>query len=524
PFRVATKELSDSLRKLARPEPDWPRQAQTVERLKTLSEALATELAEKTKFLNDPTKSAEAVDEGRRSMIEIKAAAAEMRREKRELLVERLAHVAQLQKRAVVIMVVAIVLGLGGGLLGILLLTAGVTRRVERLQRNAARLESEEQELDLPAGDDEIGRLGRALGGAHELLRSRQGQLRQANAFLEHLIRSSPVVIFHQDLTQARFSYVSPNVERLFGYTPEQIARDGFFIERVHPDDVSKLASFTEGTRDHTIRFRAGEGEYRTIRAVVAVEKDAEERPASLLGFLIDVTEAVKLTEALAASNAELESFSYSVSHDLRAPLRGINGFCQALLEDCEPLLDERGRAYLNRVRAATDRMALLIDGMLTLSRVTRSELHATPVDLSALAGRIASDLRRAEPERQVEWVVEPGIVVEGDPLLLELMLENLLRNAFKFTSRKETARIEFGGSPGVDGRQRCFVRDDGAGFDMAYADKLFGAFQRLHGAGEFPGTGIGLATAQRIVRRHGGKIWAEGAVNQGAAFYFELK
>ncbi len=226
--------------------------------------------------------------------------------------------------------------------------------------------------------------------------------------------------------------------------------------------------------------------------------------------------------QQLKAANQELEAFSYSVSHDLRAPLRSIDGFSQALLEDYAGKLDDSGRNYLQRVRAAATRMGELIDDMLQLSRVTRAEMHQEIVDLSALAESVVADLRRAEPRSQVEVAIPPGVKAEGDPKLLRIVLVNLLSNSWKFTGRQPYARIELGELN--SGNERAFyVRDNGVGFDMAYADKLFGAFQRLHAQGEFPGTGIGLATVQRIINRHGGRVWAEGAVGQGATFYFAL-
>lgn len=227
-------------------------------------------------------------------------------------------------------------------------------------------------------------------------------------------------------------------------------------------------------------------------------------------------------TALLEATNKELEAFSYSVSHDLRAPLRGMDGFSRALLEDYADKLDATGRDYLERLRAGSQRMAQLIDDMLELSRITRSELRRETVDLSAMAREIAEELRKSRPDRRVEFVVAPGIVVDGDPKLLRLLLGNLLGNAWKFTGKHETARIEFGRQE-QEGGTVFFVRDNGAGFDPAYAGKLFGAFQRLHSAAEFEGTGVGLATVQRIVHRHGGRIWAEGEVEKGAAFFFTL-
>ncbi|HWQ15041.1 MAG TPA: ATP-binding protein [Roseiflexaceae bacterium] len=224
----------------------------------------------------------------------------------------------------------------------------------------------------------------------------------------------------------------------------------------------------------------------------------------------------------LEAANRELEAFSYSVSHDLRAPLRSIDGFSHALLEDYADMLDAVGADYLRRVRVAAQRKGELIDDLLTLSQVTRRDLRREPVDLSALASQIAATLRQHAPQRQVDFAIAAGIVAQGDPQLLRILLENLLSNAWKFTSTHPRACITFGAAQ-HDGQPVYFVRDDGVGFDMQYAHKLFGAFQRLHPAAVFDGTGIGLATVQRIVHRHGGRVWAEGAVNQDATFSFTL-
>jgi signal transduction histidine kinase len=228
-------------------------------------------------------------------------------------------------------------------------------------------------------------------------------------------------------------------------------------------------------------------------------------------------------TAELTAANKELEAFSYSVSHDLRAPLRSIDGFSQALLEDYGEKLDTSGADYLRRIRFAAQRMSGLIDDLLTLARVTRSAVHRETVDCSTLAKSILEELQTGEPRRKVEFAIKEGLVVDADVRLLRVVLENLLGNAWKYTSRHDEARIEFG-STRDNGHRVYFVRDDGAGFDPQYASRLFGAFQRLHATTEFPGTGIGLATVQRIVHKHGGRIWAESAVEKGATFYFTLQ
>ncbi|HZG62880.1 MAG TPA: CHASE domain-containing protein [Rubrobacteraceae bacterium] len=234
-----------------------------------------------------------------------------------------------------------------------------------------------------------------------------------------------------------------------------------------------------------------------------------------------------EVNRELEVTNRELEAFSYSVSHDLRAPLRSIDGFSQILLEDYADELDEEGKDYLGRVRAASQRMGRLIDDLLGLSRVTRGTMRRERVSLSALAEEVARELEEANPERRIQFSAQGGLEVWGDPRLLRVALENLIGNAWKFTEKQPEARVEFGHSEKLSYTSRVpvyYVRDNGAGFDMAYAGKLFGAFQRLHDANDFEGTGIGLATVQRVVRRHGGHIWAEGEVGRGATFYCTIQ
>jgi signal transduction histidine kinase len=227
-------------------------------------------------------------------------------------------------------------------------------------------------------------------------------------------------------------------------------------------------------------------------------------------------------TSQLEMTNSELESFCYSVSHDLRAPLRAIDGFTQALAEELPEQMSDSARRYFERIRAASQRMGQLIEDLLNLSKVSRGNLELRDVDLSALANQVLRDLMTRDPGRKVDVSVWDGIKVQGDARLLRAALENLLGNSWKFTSKVASPRIEIGTMRDGD-RSVYFVRDNGAGFDMAFADKLFGAFQRLHGMEEFPGTGIGLATVQRIVHRHGGRIWADAAPGRGAVFYFTL-
>ena len=264
---------------------------------------------------------------------------------------------------------------------------------------------------------------------------------------------------------------------------------------------------------------RIAEQQDELQRYAADLERRVEERTHELQ----ERNEALRRNAAeLLAANTELDAFAYSVSHDLRAPLRSIDGFSQILLEDYAEKLDEAGRESLQRVRAASQRMGTLIDDLLKLARVTRAEFRTEDVDLSDIARDIVADLQRATPERQVEFAIAPGLKARGDARLLRVVLDNLLRNSWKYTAKQPAPRVEFR-SADANGDKAFMVRDNGAGFDMKYADKLFGVFQRLHSASDFEGTGIGLATVRRIINRHGGRIWAEGAVDQGATFYFTL-
>jgi signal transduction histidine kinase len=289
---------------------------------------------------------------------------------------------------------------------------------------------------------------------------------------------------------------VSDGVERLAGgdlATP---------IDVPPGDEIADLAREANrtATRLREYREQAAREEQRALSALVETRRQAQ---------------------ATEVANRELEAFSYSVSHDLRGPLRAIDGFSQALIEDEQ--LSPTGINHLTRVRGAAQRMSELIDDLLRLSRVSRGSLTKNPVDLSAIVDGVLADLRKANPDRSVTATVQPGVTAVADARLIKITFENLLGNAWKFTTKISEPRIEFGTREDPARGTVFFVRDNGAGFDMAYSDRLFGAFQRLHTDREFPGTGIGLATVQRIVRRHGGDIWAESAVGAGATFHFTL-
>jgi two-component system sensor histidine kinase/response regulator len=279
-----------------------------------------------------------------------------------------------------------------------------------------------------------------------------------------------------------------------------------YLVKPIVPEFVrSKVAVFVELAKKNALLRRQAE-------LLKTSEQEARELAA----------EQAELVRDLEHKNRELESFSYAVSHDLRAPLRRIESFSRAIQDSHGDRLDEAGRHYLERVREASQQMSQLIDDVLYLARVTRAEMREQEVDLSGLVTLLLDRMHEAEPGRVVESKVRPGVTVLGDGQLLRIAMENLLQNAWKFTGRAPLPRIEFGVT-NVAGEPAYFVRDNGAGFDMAYADRLFGPFQRLHLQSEFSGTGIGLATVQRIIHRHGGRVWGEGTPGQGAAFHFTL-
>jgi PAS domain S-box-containing protein len=291
------------------------------------------------------------------------------------------------------------------------------------------------------------------------------------------------------------FQYFKDALHERRAFTFEYYWRDRWFETRLYPFGLGVAAY----VRDITNRKTEQE---RVLELNAELERRVAER-----------------TTQLELANKELESFSYSVSHDLRAPLRAIDGFSAALVEDYGESLDVRARSHLDRVRRAAQRMADLIDSLLKLAKVARTPITFVPVDLSALAEALALELHESEPRRSVTVTVEPGLVAQGEPHLLQIVLANLLGNAWKFTRQLQHAQVHVG----KNSEGEFYVRDNGAGFEMSYANKLFGAFARLHSSEEYEGTGIGLATVARIIHRHGGNIRAEGVVGEGATFYFTL-
>jgi len=344
-------------------------------------------------------------------------------------------------------------------------------------------------------------------------------------------------------------TYFDKRYYTMAGYQPGEFPSNFVaWAERVHEDDLpaarKAIDDYLKGDSNRfniEFRFRKKDNQWMWINGKGKIsQRDENGKPLRMIGTHTDITdrklaedEVFKLnaeleqrvkerTAELEVTNKELASFAYSISHDFRAPLRALNAFSANLTDKYSDQLDEQGLHYLNRIRYNALYMSDLVDDLLKLSRITRAEVKEQEVDLSRVAEEIIKDLQDAEPERQVTVTVEPGLSAKGDFALLKALLENLLENAWKYSSKEVQATIEVGRST-VDGEEAFFVRDNGVGFDMAYADKLFGTFQRLHGADEFPGTGIGLASVQRIISRHGGKVWADSEEGKGATFYFTL-
>ncbi|MCC6801415.1 MAG: PAS domain S-box protein [Anaerolineae bacterium] len=362
-------------------------------------------------------------------------------------------------------------------------------------------------------------------------LRASEGRYQHT---LDNMLEGCQIISFDW-----RYVYVNESAAR-YGRTTREDLLGSTVMEKYPGIEASEMyAMMKQCMDDRTTRLEEFEFQYPD-GSVAWFEFSIQPVPEGIFILSLDITERKEAeralqrlneelekrvnerTKQLQASNKELEAFTYSVSHDLRAPLRGIDGFSRALEEELADIVTPDGKRYIDRIRGASQRMGQLIDDLLDLSRLTRSEIRREQINLSEMAQQIAAELREQYPNQTVDFKVEDGLVTNGDARLMQVVMGNLLSNAWKYTSKQPQPQIEFG-SADQNGRRTYFVRDNGVGFDMSYSDKLFGVFQRLHGANEFPGNGIGLATVQRIIHRHGGEIWADAAVNMGATFYFSL-
>jgi PAS domain S-box-containing protein len=413
-----------------------------------------------------------------------------------------------------------------------------------RLKQLGSQQQKLNEELQSRAGqmESEIYRRSHQIQETNARLAQLNEELRQSEEIFRLIaVSAKEYAIFLLD-PQGLVKTWTPSAERIKGYSASEVIGKHFSIfypeediQRGKPQEELRIAveqgQYSEEgwrIRRNGPKFwasvlitcvRDGQGKhigFSKITRDLTDRKQAEDAIAAL-------NESLRLqNEQLIAANREMEAFSYSVSHDLRAPLRSLDGFSQVLLEDYADKLDDEGRDHLQRVRAASQRMGQLIDDLLNLSRTGRAEMNRVPTNLTQMAQDVIQELKNADPGRQVEFVVVDGITADGDPHLLRAALTNLLGNAWKFTARRPGARIEFGQNK-RDGQLVYFIADNGAGFDMNYAAKMFGAFQRLHAASDFPGSGIGLAIVQRIIHRHGGRVWAQGEVDRGATFFFTL-
>lgn len=412
--------------------------------------------------------------------------------------------------------------------------------------------------------NDEIGVLGQNLEATRNALQALLNTLEQKNVQLEtdllsrrqiesalranqdryrRLVETTQVIPWDANPTEWRFTYVGPQAEQLLGYPLTSWYSEGFLSSYLHPDDrhlaYELFSDFQREDRQFECRLLASDGKEIWIQLIAFNQLDEDGR-RRLHGFLVDISERKQaeleleryrshleesletVTRTLTVSNHELEAFSYAVSHDLRTPLRAIDGFSQVLLEDYSDTLDTNARHYLKRIRSAVNSMAELIDNLLNLSSFSRIELRPQPVNLSAMAEDIAEQLNALQLEQNVIIDITPDMQVDADPKLIQIVLHNLLDNAWKYSAASAEPHVWFGVST-INHQLVYFIRDNGIGFDMTEANRLFSPFQRLHSQSEYPGSGIGLAIVQRIISRHKGHIWAKSAPNEGATFYFTL-
>lgn len=446
-----------------------------------------------------------------------------------------------------------------------LLLHTRVLRPLQKLTEQSQQLAR--NELRTPFAwrrNDEIGLLGQNLEATRNALQALLGTLEQKNIQLEtdllsrrqiesallasqnrykRLVETTHVIPWDANPTEWRFTYVGPQAEQLLGYPLSSWYSEGFLSSYLHPDDrhlaYELFTDFQRTESQFECRLIASDGREVWVLLLASTQLEKENR-RRLHGFLIDISERKQaelelekyrshleeslesVTRTLTASSHELEAFSYAVSHDLRTPLRAIDGFSQVLLEDYGDTLDTNARHYLQRIRSAINNMAELIENLLNLSSFSRGELRPQPVNLSEMAQDIAEQLNALQIAQHVTIDITPDMHANADPKLIRIVLHNLLDNAWKYSGLSPEPHVSFGVST-INHQPVYFISDNGIGFDMNDANRLFSPFQRLHPQGEYPGSGIGLAIVQRIISRHKGHIWAKSAPNEGATFYFTL-
>lgn len=415
-----------------------------------------------------------------------------------------------------------------------------VLRPVQRLLEASGRIERGElsARVGLGKGRNELMRLGSAFDDMAGALERRQDELRESRQLFQLFMDKNPAVAYVVD-SKGQIVYANRQMEKIFGLerssgegTGRRVWNEGSLPREMRSDEPVILESGEPATVNCSIADSSGDTRHWVFQKFPITSRE------KLVGVIgVDVSEVEKAqaevrrlnqklerqVAQLLTSNKELESFSYSVSHDLRSPLRALDGFSHALEEDCGEMLNETALGHLARIKSASQKMSCLIDDLLELSRVARAEMKTKRVDLSALGREVIAELAGSCPERRLEVDVQPGMVVDGDPLLLSMLIKNLVENAWKFTVQETHAEITFGSVAGSSPTV-FFIRDNGLGFDPEYADKLFRPFERLHSDPKISGTGIGLATVRRIVQRHGGRVWAEGKPDRGATFFFTLK
>jgi PAS domain S-box-containing protein len=453
-------------------------------------------------------------------------------------LVAQVKMINRLEAAINVLNIAGLVLGLLAGIIGAALFTSGISRRVTAAAANADRL-GEGQPLEpVERSADDLGHLADSIIRAGALLAARAARRdRPRLALLAAIVDSSDDAIVSSNVDGLITSW-NPAAESIYGYPAlEAVGQHAEFIlptgRRLEEAEILRAFVASQdgnggnggnGSLHHETEQSRKDGTTFPALVTFSAIRDDDGALIGTSAIARDITELRSRMDELERANEYLETFTYSVSHDLRAPLRGMAGFSAALIEDCGEALGEDGREYAERIQAATGRMAALIDDLLHLSRLWRTEIQDVKLtDLSAEVASIADELRHTAPDRSVRFTIQDAVWAPADRVLLRSVLENLLGNAWKFTSNSDDALIEFGTAPTEEAPLCCYVRDNGAGFDPAFAGKLFAPFERLHTASEFPGTGVGLASVRQIVERHGGRVWAEGAVGKGATFFFTL-